>query len=123
MDGNAVYVYGMTVLSTIHQLKGKFPASDGYQEILRTYVMPGGEAANCAIVLRSLGVRVQLDGCHLGEKTEAAITQHLTARDIDCSRMTRLDGFEGWRDIVFCDGESRTVFGWFVENLFGGRRL
>jgi sugar/nucleoside kinase (ribokinase family) len=123
MDANTVYIYGMTVLSTIHLLKGKFPASDGYQEIVRTYVMPGGEAANCAVVLRNLGVRVQLDGCHLGEKTEAAITQRLMARDIDWSRMTRLDGFAGWQDIVFCDGESRTVFGWFVENLFGGRRL
>ena len=123
MNHYDVYIYGMMVLSTIHLLKGKFPAADGYQEILRTDVMPGGEAANSAIVLRNLGLRVQLDGCYLGDKTAEAVTQYLNAREVDCSKLTRLEGFEGWRDIVFCAGESRTVFGWFVENLFGGRRL
>lgn len=123
MTPNDVYVYGMTVLSTIHLLKGKFPAADAYQEIQETFVMPGGEAANCAIVLSNLGVRVCLDGCYLGEQTEKPMLQYLRERNIDCSKMTREAGFDGWRDIVFCDGEHRTVFGWFVANLFGGRRL
>jgi sugar/nucleoside kinase (ribokinase family) len=56
MNNADVYLYGMTVLSTIHQLKAKFPSADGYQEIIRTFVIPGGEAANCAIVLSNLGV-------------------------------------------------------------------
>ena len=37
-----VYIYGMTLLSTIHRLKGRFPPADGYQEILETHVMNGG---------------------------------------------------------------------------------
>ena len=41
-----VYVYGMTVLSTIHQLKDDYPEADTYQEIEQTFLMPGGEAAN-----------------------------------------------------------------------------
>lgn len=123
MAQSDVYIYGMTVLSTIHLLKGKFPASDAYQEIQETFVMPGGEAANCAIVLSNLGVRVSLDGCYLGEQTEKPLLQYLGDWNIDCSKMTREAGFDGWRDIVFCDGEHRTVFGWFVANLFGGRRL
>lgn len=123
MQQNDVYIYGMTVLSTIHLLKGKFPEPDAYREIQETFVMPGGEAANCAIVLSNLGVSVSLDGCYLGEQTEKPLLQYLGDRNIDCSNMTREAGFDGWRDIVFCDGEHRTVFGWFVANLFGERRL
>jgi len=123
MTQNDVYVYGMTVLSTIHLLKDNFPAPDSYQEIQETFVMPGGEAANSAIVLSNLGVRVTLDGCYLGEQTEKPLLQYFNDWNIDCSPMTREADFDGWRDIVFCDGEHRTVFGWFVANLFGGRRL
>jgi sugar/nucleoside kinase (ribokinase family) len=85
--------------------------------------MPGGEAANCALVLRSLGARVWLDGCYLGDKTADAITQYFALRDIDCSAMRRLVGFEGWQDIVFCDGHNRTVFGQYAGNLFKRGRL
>ena len=123
MPLNDVYVYGMTVLSTIHRLKDRFPAPDGYQEIQQTYMLPGGEAANCAIVLRNFGVSVELDACYLGEATAAPLRLYFSERGIDCSKMRREPDFEGWRDIVFCDGASRTVFGWFDESLFGGRKL
>jgi sugar/nucleoside kinase (ribokinase family) len=123
MTQNDVYIYGMTVLSTIHLLKGNFPAADAYQEIQETFVMPGGEAANCAIVISNLGVRVSLDGCYLGDQTEKPLLKYFDEWKVDCSNMVREPGFDGWRDIVFCDGEHRTVFGWFVANLFGGRRL
>ncbi len=123
MTQNDVYVYGMTVLSAIHLLKGSFPAADTYQEIQETFVMPGGEAANCAIVLSNLGIRVALDGCYLGEQTEKPLLHYLNDRNIDCSNIPQEAGFDGWQDIVFCDGEHRTVFGWFVANLFGGHRL
>ena len=122
IEGN-VYVYGMTVLSTIHQLKGQFPSADGYQEIQKTFVIPGGEAANGAIVLRNLGVPVTLDGCLLGDLTAEPIRTYLQNRGVDCSLLRHLEGFPGWRDIVFCDGNSRTVFGWFVDYLFGGKKL
>ena len=38
-----VYLYGMTVLSTIHRLKCPYPEADSYQEIDRTHVVPGGD--------------------------------------------------------------------------------
>jgi sugar/nucleoside kinase (ribokinase family) len=118
-----VYIYGMTVLSTLHLLKDRFPAADGYQEIAQTYVMPGGEAANAAIVLKNLGISVQLDGCLMGELTARPLTDYLNARGVDCSLMAYRGDFPGWRDIVFCDGASRTVFGWFGNYLFGAERL
>jgi sugar/nucleoside kinase (ribokinase family) len=118
-----VYVYGMTVLSTIHLLKGDYPEVDTYQEIEQTFIIPGGEAANCAVVLRNLGVRVALDACYLGDLTKTGIQDYCKKRDIDCSKMAYLPGFPGWRDLVLCDGKSRTVFGWFGQYLFGEERL
>jgi len=123
MNNPGVYLYGMTVLSTIHQLKAKFPSADGYQEIIRTFVIPGGEAANCAIVLSNLGISATLDGPFLGDLTAEPLRSYLQNRGVDCSPLHHHPGFPGWRDIVFCDGNTRTVFGWFVDYLFGGRRL
>jgi sugar/nucleoside kinase (ribokinase family) len=113
----------MTVLSTIYQLRGPFPAPDHYQEITETFVIPGGEAGNGAIVLQNLGLNVTLDGGFLGDLTAEPIVQGLSARGIDCSRLHYRAGFPGWRDIVFCDGDSRTPFGWFIKYLFGGEPL
>ncbi len=118
-----VYVYGMTVLSTIHRLEGPFPPVDTYQEITATYVMPGGEAGNAAIVLSYWGLKTQLDGCFFGEATAEPLQAYFARYGVDCSLMSVLPGFEGWRDIVFCDGRHRTVFGWFRKNLFGDRTL
>jgi len=118
-----VYAYGMTVLSTIHLLKGAYPPPDSYREIAQTYSIPGGEAANAAIVLQNLGLTVQLDGCFLGQVTAGPLTEYLAGRGVDCSLMPYQSDFPGWRDLVLCDGESRTIFGWFGDYLFGGRQL
>ncbi len=123
MSNADVYIYGMTVLSTIHQVKSSFPAADGYGEIAQTVVMPGGEGANAALVLQNWGIRTRLDGCLMGTSTAGPLTNYLTARGVDCSRMTTNDTFLGWRDIVFCDGPSRTVFGWFGSYFAGGETL
>ena len=123
MNNADVYLYGMTLLSTIHQLKAKFPSADGYQEIVRTFIIPGGEAANGAIVLSNLGVSVTLDGPFLGDSTAEPLREYLKKRNVDCSLLHHHPGFPGWRDIVFCDGDTRTVFGWFVDYLFGGHKF
>ncbi len=120
MPGFDVYVYGMTVLSTIHLLKGKYPAADAYQEIAQSYLMPGGEGANAAIVLQNLGLRTQLDACYFGALTAAPLKESFDAYGIDHSLMPYDGGFPGWRDLVLCDGESRTVFGWYGGYLFEG---
>lgn len=108
-----IYIYGMTVLSNIHLLKGEYPPADTYQEIHQSYLIPGGEGANAAIVLSNLGLRTQLDGCFLGEMTAQPLREYLTARGVDSSLLHYDASFPGWRDLVLCDGESRTVFGWF----------
>lgn len=118
-----VYVYGMTVLSTIHRLEGTFPQADTYQEITQTTVMPGGEGGNAAILLSHWGLRTQLDGCMFGDATTGPLLAYFDRYGVDCSLLPTLPDFAGWRDIVFCDGESRTVFGWFRRHFSGERRL
>jgi sugar/nucleoside kinase (ribokinase family) len=123
MNTTDVYLYGMTVLSTIHQLKTKFPVADGYQEITRTFTIPGGEAANGAIVLSNLGISTILDGPFLGDSTAESLREYLQKRGVDCSLLHHQKGFLGWRDIVFCDGDSRTVYGWFVDYFSDGNKF
>jgi sugar/nucleoside kinase (ribokinase family) len=118
-----VYVYGMTVLSTIHQLKGRYPEADTYQEIARTYVMPGGEGANAAVVLSNLGMSTMLDGCYLGQETAVPLLSYLRQKQVDCSLLQEKSDFVGWKDIVLCDGASRTVFGWFNACFADEREL
>jgi sugar/nucleoside kinase (ribokinase family) len=118
-----VYIYGMTVLSTIHRLKGPFPQADTYQEITQTHVMPGGEGGNAAILLSHWGLKTQLDGCMFGDATAGPLVAYMNRYGVDCSLLPTLSGFDGWRDIVFCDGESRTVFGWFQQHFSGARQL
>ncbi len=117
-----VYVYGMTVLSTIHRLKGPFPQADTYQEITQTTVMPGGEGGNAAILLSHWRLKTQLDGCMFSEATAGPLRAYFDRYGVDCSLLPTPPDFTGWRDIVFCDGESRTVFGWFQQHFSGERR-
>ncbi len=112
------YVYGMTLLSTIHQLKDGYPKEDSYGEIVRTSTVPGGEAANGATLLSHWGVETQLDGTHLGSLTRESLRASLEKYGVDCSLMYYDPEFEGWKDVVLCGGGTRTVFGWF-QALFG----
>lgn len=117
-----VYLYGMHLMSSIHRLRGPYPARNTYQEITDTFQMPGGEAANAAVILSALGVPAKLDGCVLGHETDRPMREYLTRRGVDCSCMKTREDFAGWRDIVLCDGETRTVFGWF-NALFSQKGL
>ncbi|MBK1878576.1 carbohydrate kinase family protein [Pelagicoccus mobilis] len=107
------YVYGMSLLSTIHKLKTGYPAEDTYEEIVQTETVPGGEAANGAILLAKWGVETKLDGTHLGSRTRQALLAAFGNFGVDCSLLTYDPSFEGWKDIVLCGGGTRTVFGWF----------
>ncbi len=118
-----IYIYGMTLLSTIHRLKGSYPAADTYQEITQTHVMPGGEGGNAAILLSHWGLKTQLDGCVFGALTAEPLRAYFDRYGVDCSLLPTRPDFEGWRDIVLCDGESRTVFGWFGQHFSGMHKL
>ncbi|HEX7713434.1 MAG TPA: carbohydrate kinase family protein [Bacillota bacterium] len=117
-----IYLYGMTVLSTIHRLAGPYPEADSYQEIKETYRLPGGETGNSAIILSNLGYKVKIDGPFLGEKTKFDIEDFCAKHEIDCSGMLYDPGFDGVQDLVLIDGHTRTVFGKFAQYFGDGKR-
>ncbi len=119
-----VYLYGLTLLSTIHRLKGPYPEADDYQEIHRTHVVPGGETANAAILLARLGLQVRSEGTFLGTETKETILRFNRKWGVDSSGLRLDPAFEGWKDLVIVDGKHRNVFGWFGERFSkeGGRK-
>jgi sugar/nucleoside kinase (ribokinase family) len=110
-----IYIYGMTLWSTIHRLKSGYPAAGTYGEIEETCSVPGGEAANAALLLDHWGCQVVLDGCHLGEATAQPLRAFFEKTGVDLSLLPTEPGFPGWRDLVLTDPEDRTVFGWFGQ--------
>ena len=119
-----VYLYGMTVLSTIHRLKGPYPPPDSYQEIGKSLVVPGGETGNAAILLARLGLTVRPEGVLLGTETRAALLRHNHEWGVDYSGMKYDPSFEGWKDVILADDRHRTVFGQFAFRYSkkGGRK-
>jgi sugar/nucleoside kinase (ribokinase family) len=119
-----VYLYGMTVLSTIHRLKGPYPEADSYQEIAQTHIVPGGEVGNAAILLARLGLRVRSEGPLLGTETRETILWFNRKWGVDSFGLRFDPKFEGWKDLVLVDGHHRNVFGWFGKRFSkgGGRK-
>ena len=106
-----IYLYGMTVFSTLHLLDGSYPEADTYGEIRETHLLPGGETGNSAIILANFGYPVKIDGPYLGTQTNDGILQFYTKYNIDCSNLHFDPGFEGVQAIVLIVRHSRTVFG------------
>lgn len=107
------YLYGMTVLSTIHRFESALPRGDGYAEILETRVCPGGEAMNAAMVLSGLGLKTALGGPHWGTDTRGVLASYAERYQIDVSAITTDLSYAGVRDLVLVAGGHRTVLGAF----------
>jgi len=114
-EKNDIYLYGMTVLSTIHLLENMYPKADSYGEIKESHVVTGGETGNSAIILSTLGYKVKIDGPFLGNKTKEGIPDFLGKFRIDCTNLHYDKDFDGVQDIVLIDKISRTVFGKFAN--------
>ncbi|MGC4094528.1 MAG: PfkB family carbohydrate kinase [Polyangiaceae bacterium] len=110
-----VYVYGMTVLSTIHRVALDARGLDGYGEILETRVCPGGEGMNGALVLSGLGLKTALGGSQWGTQTGEVLAGYAARYGIDVRSVTRSQSHAGWRDIVIVNGAQRCVLGWFAD--------
>jgi sugar/nucleoside kinase (ribokinase family) len=110
-----VHLFGMTVLSTIHRCAARLPSTGGYAEIAETYVCPGGEAINAAMLLAGLGLTTALTGPHWGVETRAVLGSYARRYGIDVSGVTVADDFAGLRDLVLVDDRERAVLGWFGQ--------
>jgi sugar/nucleoside kinase (ribokinase family) len=108
-----VYIFGQITLSTVHKLAGRFPEADGYAEIERSFLCPGGQGMNAAMVLSGLGVKTSIGGPNWGTDTAEVLDRYAARYGIDTSGIVRDPGFAGLRDIAIVDGNSRTMLGWF----------
>jgi sugar/nucleoside kinase (ribokinase family) len=108
-----VYCYGMTVLSTIHRVAGDPLGADGYAEIVESYVCPGGEAMNGALLLSGLGLTTAIGGPHFGRDTHGVLRAYARRHGVDVSGVEVVADDAGWRDLVIVSGDQRSVFGWF----------
>jgi sugar/nucleoside kinase (ribokinase family) len=117
-----VYLYGMTVLSTIYRCASPLPADSGYAEVSEAYVCPGGEAMNAALLLSGLGLSTALAGPHWGNATREVLARYATRYGIDVTGISYDADFEGVRDVVLVAGAERTVLGWFGKYFGGGQR-
>ena len=113
MAKSDVYLFGQIVLSTIHKLAGKFPEIDGYGEIERSFLCPGGEVMNAAMLLSGLGLTTAIGGPNWGTETTAVLDRYAERYGIDTSGIVRDPGFAGVRDLILVDDRHRTVFGSF----------
>lgn len=117
-----VYLYGMTVFSTVYLLEGSYPEPDSYGEIRKTYRIPGGETGNSAIILSRCGLEAKIDGPFLGSETRDGISSFCQRFGVDCSGMVYDPSYEGLQDMVLVDRETRTVFGSFGSYFTEGKR-
>ena len=56
-----VYLYGMTVLSTMHYLRMTFQSQIVLEKSKKLTNLPGGETGKQALVLSSFGCSVRID--------------------------------------------------------------
>jgi sugar/nucleoside kinase (ribokinase family) len=114
-----VYLYGHVSSGIIVRIQGRYPEPDGYGEIVETLDNHCGEATGSAIVLSRLGASVVLEGNWIGDTPACRGTvKFLESRGIDCSGLVVKPGYQGATEITISDGESRTVFGRYIDLLF-----
>jgi len=113
-----VYLFGHVSTGVIVRIQGRYPKPDGYGEIVETLENHCGEATGSALVLARFGVSVALEGNWIGDTPACRGTlAFLESRGIDCSGLVVKPGYRGVNEITISDGESRTVFGNYVELL------
>lgn len=114
-----VYCFGHVSTGVILRLKGCYPAPDGYAEVAETLENHSGEATGSALVLARLGASVAIEGNWIGDTPACRRTvAFLRSRGIDVSGLVVKPGYPGVNEVVVSDGDSRTIFGRYVDLLF-----
>ncbi len=113
-----VYLFGHVSTGIIVRIQGRFPQPDGYAEVVETLENHCGEATGSALVLARLGASVVLEGNWIGDTPACRGTLDLLrSRAIDCSGLVVKPGYQGVNEITISDGDSRTVFGRYIDLL------
>jgi len=106
-----VYLYGMILATNSFMLKGDFLMPDGYSELAEKYRLPGGETGDCATVLSGLGVKVKVDGNHIGKNVAPLVRKFYEDKNVDISSLCFDLNYEGLEDYVVVGNGKKTSFG------------
>lgn len=110
-----VYAYGVIASSTMYLLKGDFPAKSGYAEFVKKYKNIGGEAANAALVLARLGLKVKLDGNWINPDEDADFLKNVfNENQVDISSVS-FQNCSGPKEMLVVDTSTRTIFGTYGQ--------
>lgn len=108
-----VYMHGQILGTHSFWLKGDFLQPDEYSEIREKYFLPGGETGTAATVLASLGVKVKIDGTHIGTEVAPLLREFYKDKTVDLSSLYFDPEYEGLMDYVVVAGLVRSPMGVF----------
>lgn len=113
MARNEVYLHGQILGTHSFWLKDGFLLPDEYSEIREKCFLPGGETGTAATVLASLGVKVKMDGTHIGTAVAPLIKEFYKDKSVDLSSLYFDPSYEGLMDYVVIAGLVRSPMGMF----------
>ena len=117
-----VYMHGQILGTHSFFLRDGFPEPDEYSEIAKKYFLPGGETGSAATVLASLGVKVKIDGTHIGTQVAPMLKAFYEERGVDISSLYFDPDYEGLMDYVLITGLVRSPMGVFQTLYESGEK-
>jgi len=108
-----VYMHGQILGTHSFYLKDGFLQPDEYSELSAKYFLPGGETGSAATVLASLGVKVKIDGTHIGREVEPMLKEFYKDKSVDLSSLFFDKEYQGLMDYVVVADLVRSPMGVF----------
>lgn len=117
-----VYLFGQILGTHSFWLKDGFLKPDEYSEIREKYFLPGGETGTAATVLASLGVKVKMDGTHIGTAVAPMLKEFYKEKTVDLSSVYFDPTYEGLMDYVVIADLVRSPMGTFQALYASGQK-
>lgn len=115
-----VYMHGQILGTHSFYLRDGFLKPDEYSELDAKYFLPGGETGTAATVLASLGVKVKIDGTHIGTQVAPMLKEFYSKKSVDLSSVCWDPNYEGLMDYVVIADLVRSPMGVF-QTLYANK--
>lgn len=115
-----VYMHGQILGTHSFYLRDGFLQPDEYSELSAKYFLPGGETGTAATVLASLGVKVKIDGTHIGTEVAPMLKAFYKDKCVDLSSLFFDPDYEGLMDYVVVADLVRSPMGVF-QTLYANK--
>ena len=115
-----VYMHGQILGTHSFYLRDGFLKPDEYSELSAKYFLPGGETGTAATVLASLGVKVKIDGTHIGTEVAPMLKNFYKEKSVDLSSLFFDPDYAGLMDYVVVADLVRSPMGVF-QTLYANK--